>query len=76
MIFRVALNDVGDLSRAVESSVKPEIDGLGVSLIEKAFAAAVLTDRVNLMCGRWFRDGELVVEIDTNAGTCVVVANE
>ena len=76
MIFRVPLNYGVDLRHAIATSVKQETDGLRVGTIDKAFAAAALSDRINLMCGRWFRDGELVVEIDTNAGTCVAVANE
>lgn len=75
MKFRVHMKDPDTLHDAVKEAADASaaaVDGLGES--ERAYLAKSRADDALRVCRRWFEFGEyLTVEIDTDAGTAVVV---
>lgn len=75
MKIRVTMKDPDCLHNAVREQVKTEIDKLtGLFETERDHLVEDRIEHINRGCSKWFRYGEyLTVEIDTEAGTCVVV---
>lgn len=74
MKFRVAMKDPDALHDAIAWAVAREVAGLPLDDVEKALVAEGRREKVRAQCVRWFEHGEcLIVEIDTDAGTCTVV---
>jgi hypothetical protein len=86
MKFRVTMKDPDTLHDAIRKAVKAELRKFDEEFEETEYAhtpeesAALLERRCEKhagQCGRWFKYGEyLTVEIDTDAGTCVVVEDK
>jgi len=75
MKFRVSMKDPDTLQDAIERAVNEEVKALGfVDNDEAAAVAEVRREKAAEVCAQWFQYGEyLTVDIDTEAGTCVVV---
>lgn len=75
MKFRVSMKDPDTLDEAISRAVAREVTLLGLTdLAEKDAVEEVRREKAKSVCAQWFKYGEyLDVEIDTEAGTCVVV---
>jgi hypothetical protein len=74
MKFKVHMKDPDTLGDAIDRAVGEAVAPLSNDADERAAVAEVRRKRVQELCDKWFEYGEyLTVEIDTDAGTCVVV---
>lgn len=76
MKFKVTMKDPDTLYVAIGEAVEQAVgDIIGVDGDDERNALITArVDKVNALCGQWFKYGEyLTVEIDTVAGTCTVV---
>jgi hypothetical protein len=75
MKFRVSMKDPDTLQDTIDRAVAQEVKSLGIVDNDEAAAVAeVRREKVAAVCAQWFKYGEyLTVDIDTEAGTCVVV---
>ena len=76
MKFTVQMKDPDTLSDAIDEAVEAVFDAMpDLSAEEQEAAAGVRKEQVRSLCYKWFEYGEyLRVEIDTEAGTCTVLA--
>lgn len=74
MKFQVSMKDPDTLDDAIDSAIDDlELDPT-LSEEEVELVKENRKEETRKMCGKWFQYGEyLVVEIDTEAGTCTVV---
>ena len=74
MKFRVQMKDPDTLSDAIADAVDKEVDALGLPEDEARAVKDRRLEKVGDVCDKWFKWGEyLIVEIDTDAKTCVVL---
>jgi hypothetical protein len=75
MKFKVQMKDPDTLGDAIERAVTEVVEAMpDLSGEERDAVVEKRTEAIDKLCGRWFEYGEyLTVEIDTDAGTCVVV---
>ena len=75
MKFRVTMKDPDSLSDAIDDAIKEELKSVsGLSNEEREYLFDGRHDAVYKDAGQWFKYGEyLTVEIDTDAGTAIVV---
>lgn len=76
MKFKVSMKDPDTLSDAVREAVAKQVGSMpDIAADEKELLVETRVDKVyHEACEKWFEYGEyLTVEIDTDAGTCVVV---
>lgn len=75
MKFTVTMKDPDTLHDAIRDAVTREVKAMGLTDPEEIEALTELrAEKVGNACSKWFECGEyLSVEIDTEAGTCVVV---
>jgi len=74
MKFRVQLKDPDSLSDAIADAVDKEVDAMGLPGDEAEAVKDKRMTKISELCDEWFRYGEyLLVEIDTDAKTCVVL---
>ena len=74
MKFRVHLKDPDCLHDAITEPVRREVQALGLEAEEAEAVIELRREKVQSACSKWFEYGEyLTVEIDTDAGTAVVV---
>lgn len=75
MKFRVTMKDPDTLHDAISEAIAAEIaKNETLDDDEKESIAESRREKLNEMCGQWFKYSEyLTVEIDTTAKTCVVV---
>lgn len=75
MKFRVTMKDPDTLHDAVDEAALESVKGItGLSLAERAACRDLRAQEFQKLASKWFEYGEyLVVEIDTEAQTCVVV---
>ncbi len=74
MIFTVSMKDPDTLNDAIEDAVKQSMTENGLDHVEQEALLEIRKEKIYSQCSKWFRYGEyLEVEIDTDAGTCVVV---
>jgi hypothetical protein len=75
MKFRVMMKDPDTLYDAIDEAVTREVAKLDqLDDDEKEVVKENRAEKIRELAGRWFEYGEyLNVEIDTEAGTCVVV---
>jgi len=75
MKFRVTMKDPDTLDDAVRDAVLASLHADDrITADEVDAVREVRHEKVRKACDRWFNGGEyLTVEIDTDAGTCVVV---
>ena len=72
MKFKVTMKDPDTLHDAIRDAVQEGIAELPKD--EAEVLSEVREEKVRKLCSKWFEYGEyLTVEIDTDAGTCVVV---
>lgn len=77
MKFQVQMKDPDTLDDAICDAVNTQLRSSGLSDEEQDLISESRRAKVNELCAKWFAYGEyLTVEIDTEAGTCVVVANQ
>jgi hypothetical protein len=77
MKFQVTMKDPDVLSDAIADAAHKESRIQGLSEREAAAVQNVKIDVMQTVAGEWFQYGEyLTVEVDTDAGTCVVVRPE
>jgi hypothetical protein len=73
MKFRVSMKDPDTLQDAIADAVHANTADIADE-DERISVKEVRSDKAHKLCRKWFRYGEyLEVEIDTDAGTCVVV---
>jgi hypothetical protein len=73
MIFRVTMKDPDTLHDAVVDAVR-DIPLNDLDAEEAEFVREKRAEKIEDLCGRWFEYGEyLTVEIDTKAGTAIVI---
>lgn len=76
MKFRVTMKDPDTLHDAIAEAVQAEVAVLPLDADEREIVAEERRAKVRDLCREWFNYGEyLTVEIDTEAKTCVVVAD-
>ena len=75
MKFIVQMKDPDTLHDAIQEAVKEAVETIpGLSEDEREAVQEQRQEAVQELCSKWFEYGEyLRVEIDTEAGTCVVV---
>lgn len=75
MKFKVMMKDPDTLGDAINDAVKAEVAQIsGLDEDERDSVQEERAERVRALCRKWFKyDEYLCVEIDTDAGTCVVV---
>lgn len=74
MKFRVRMKDPDTLTDAIELAVDQDVTALGLPKDEKGALSQLRQDKIYDLCSEWFDYGEyLLVEIDTEAKTCIVV---
>lgn len=78
MKFKVTMKNPDALGEAINDAVTAELAKMpGLHDDEAEELADTRRRKVSEMCGKWFQYGEyLTVEIDTEAGTCVVLENK
>ena len=78
MKFIVSMKDPDTLHDAIEEAVKEELTKIAdVQEDERELLLEKRIEKVSELCRKWFEYGEyLVVEIDTDAKTCIVVEKE
>ncbi len=73
MKFTVSMKDPDTLHDAIDEAVKSDLATTGLDADEQELLAESRREKISELCGKWFRYGEyLDVEIDTEAGTCIV----
>lgn len=77
MKFKVTMKDPDTLHDAIEEAVKRELASVKeLTEDDREALQEPRREKISDLCSQWFEYGEyLTVEIDTEAGTCVVVAN-
>jgi hypothetical protein len=75
MEFRVTMKDPDTLDDAIQVAIRREVAKIeGLDAREREAVEEERREKVGSLCARWFEYGEyLTVQIDTEAGTCVVV---
>jgi hypothetical protein len=74
MKFRVHMKDPDTLGDAIDDAVKDDVAALNLPPDESEQLVECRSEKASKLCSKWFEYGEyLTVEIDTDAGTCVVV---
>ena len=74
MKFRVTMKDPDTLGDAIKEAVEGDVKLLVDDPKEQSALIEVRQEKVSEICKEWFKWGEyLTVEIDTEAGTAVVV---
>ena len=74
MKFRVTMKDPDTLGDAIKEAVEGDVKFLVDDPDEQSALIEVRQEKVSEICKEWFKWGEyLTVEIDTEAGTAVVV---
>lgn len=74
MKFRVQMKDPDTLGDAIAEAVAEDVAALSNDAEEREAVAAIRREKAENVAAKWFEYGEyLTVEIDTEAGTCVVV---
>ena len=74
MKFTVTMKTPDALDGAIAEATECEVAMLGLSDEDSDEVAAMHSEKAAAVCERWFAGGEtLTVEVDTDAGTCVVV---
>lgn len=75
MKFQVQMKDPDTLHDAICEAVNAELRAQGITDREEFESLGEIRHaRTSKLCSKWFEYGEyLTVEIDTDAGTCVVV---
>lgn len=74
MKFLLQMKDPDGVFESVREAVEEDVDKLGLPEDERDLLRDEREDRTNEQIKKWVRYGEyLTVEIDTDAGTCVVV---
>lgn len=78
MKFRVTMKDPDGVFDCVTEAVKESLKSVeGISDDEREALEEERTESVQGVMKRWFEYSEyLTVEVDTDAGTCVVVPNK
>jgi ribosomal protein S12 methylthiotransferase accessory factor YcaO len=78
MKIQVSMKDPDALHEAVREAVNNEIDSMsGISADEKELIKEKRIEKTNEICRQWFEYGEyLLVEIDTESKTCIVLNRE
>lgn len=77
MKFRVQMKDPDTLHDSIRIAVEEQVGYLNLPLDEAEVLCEKRREKIADICSRWFRYGEyLTVEIDTDAKTCTVVADE
>jgi hypothetical protein len=73
--FRVTMKDPDTLHDACKDAAAEQLESVkGIDGDERESLVDQRAQKLRDFCGQWFRYGEyLTVEIDTDAGTCVVV---
>jgi hypothetical protein len=72
--FRVTMKDPDTLGDAIRQAAQTECNELGLAADEEAAVFECRAQEALEACKRWFSYSEyLTVEVDTSAGTCVVV---
>ena len=75
MKFQVTMKDPDVLCEAIDDAVNAEVGRLDLPKDEREAVAERRREKAREAVAPWFRYGEyLTVEIDTDTGTCVVVA--
>jgi len=74
MKFQVQMKDPDVLIDAIQEAVKADVSKSITDPDEIEALTELRTERLQELCGKWWRYGEyLTVEVDSDAGTCVVV---
>lgn len=74
MKFTVTMKDPDGVYESIDEAVKADVAKLGLPRDEAEAIEERRREKTNEIAARWFEYGEyLTVEIDTDAGTCVVV---
>lgn len=74
MKFKVTMKDPDTLLDSISRAVSEEIAALKLPPDEAEQVGEIRAEKASDACRKWFEYGEyLTVEIDTDAGTCVVV---
>jgi hypothetical protein len=75
MKFQVTMKDPDTLHNAIREASTEAVAALDLESDEEREAVLeARIDKVQTVCSKWFEYGEyLTVEIDTDAGTCVVM---
>lgn len=75
MKFQVTMKDPDTLYDAIGDAVTKTVNAMLDDPDERDVLVKTRVDKVSEICRKWFKYGEyLTVEIDTDAETCVVVA--
>lgn len=73
MKFRVTMKDPDTLNDAIADAVHAETKDIADE-DERTSVKEIRSDKARAVCRKWFDYGEyLTVDIDTDAGTCIVV---
>lgn len=74
MKFKVTMKDPDTLHDAIAEAAAESVATLSNDADEREAVAAIRREQAQKVAEKWFEYGEyLCVEIDTDAGTCVVV---
>lgn len=74
MKIKVTMKDPDTLGDAIDRAVGESVAAISNDVDERNALADVRREKVGEIAAKWFEYGEyLTVEIDTDAGTCVVV---
>lgn len=74
MKFNVTMKDPDVLGDAILQAVEQEFKESTLEQDELDSVIELREEKIKEVCSKWFKYGEyLTVEIDTEAGTCVVV---
>lgn len=77
MKFTVTMKDPDTLHDAITEAVKRSLADLGLDEDELEPLIEKRHEKVSDACSKWFEYGEyLRVEVDTEAGTCTVLARK
>ena len=77
MKFKITMKDPDTLYDAIRDAVKEEVDAIeNIDADERQDLIETRIEKAAKVASKWFEYGEyLRVEIDTDAGTCVVLPN-
>jgi hypothetical protein len=74
MKFTVTMKDPDGVYESIEDAVKSSLANSDLDEDEREALLEVRREKVKEICGQWFvYDEYLYVEVDTEAGTCVVL---
>ena len=77
MKFRVTMKDHDTLHDAIREAVERDVRATGLDPDGVGMVTDARVEKVGALAQKWFRYGEyLTVEIDTEAGTCVVIPGD